>query len=96
MSGGIDLCLCVAALHLTLSVEREMDRVRKVRLIIYHYCDSNSMLHMQQQYFQVNNYTYVTPTSLITFFYFSLVLLVSVLITVNYCLCKKKMKTQKM
>lgn len=84
MSGGIDLCLCVVALHLTSSVEREMDRVGKVRLIIYHYFDSNSMLHMQQLYFQVNNYTYVTPTSLITFF--PLVLLVSVQITVNYCL----------
>lgn len=38
MSGGIDRCLCVAGLHLTLeTVERDMDKVRKVRIIIY-YC----------------------------------------------------------
>lgn len=37
MSGGIDRCLCAAELHLTLeTVERDMDRVRKVRIIIYY------------------------------------------------------------
>lgn len=42
MSGGIDWCLCVMGLNLTLeSVERETDLVRKVTLIIY-YCYLNN------------------------------------------------------